>query len=81
MSISINFTPEVEAELAKRAEIVGMDVPTLVQEFVTERLAIAAPKKSYEETKAALDRIAARHRGVEGFVDDSRESIYAGHGE
>lgn len=78
MSIVIELPAELEQELVRRAEIVGMDVPGLVRELLTERLAIVTPKKSYEETRAALDRIAARHQSVAGFVDDSRESIYAG---
>lgn len=81
MSIVIDLPAEIEQELVRRAGIVGMDAPALVRELLTERLGVVAPRKTYEETKAALDRIAARHQGVEGFVDDSRESIYAGRGE
>jgi hypothetical protein len=85
MSISINFSPEVEAALAKRAEIVGRDIPSLVQEFVAERLAddVSKPvrKLSAKDFMARLETIANRHPGVSTFVDDSRESIYAGRGE
>ena len=83
MSISINFKPEVEAALAKRAEIVGMDVPTLVEELVTERLAddLSKPKRlTPEEIMARLDRIADRHPNLP-VIDDSREGICSGRGE
>ena len=84
MSISINFKPEVEAALAKRAEIAGMDVPTLIEELVAERLAddLSKPKRlTPEEIMARVEAIANRHPGVSTFADDSRESIYDGRGE
>lgn len=84
MSITINLKPEVESALAKRAEIVGLDVPTLVEEFVTERLAedvYKSKRLTPEEIMARVEAIANRHPGVSTFVDDSRESIYAGRGE
>lgn len=86
MSIIIDFSPEVEAALARRAEAVGKDLPTFIREYLTERLAGNATKPERkkltpEEFMARVDRMIERHRPVTGFIDDSRESIYAGRGE
>jgi hypothetical protein len=81
--ISINLPPEIEEVLAKRAEAVGKDVTTFVQDFMTERFGpeISTEKpKTFEEFEARLMKMHER-RIVPGNFDDSRESIYAGRGE
>ena len=86
MSLSISFGAETEAKLRDRAAATGKDVATLVREAVEEKLSEGAggripAEMPYEQWLAAFDAWVAGHRPVEHFVDDSRESIYAGRGE
>jgi hypothetical protein len=85
MNISINFPAEIETRLLRRATLAGKDVATLVQEFVVESLAdeavpVAKPN-SHAEFMARLNQAIDIHPASTGFVDDSRDSIYAGRGE
>jgi hypothetical protein len=88
MSLTIPFTPEIEALLRERAAASGKDVGTFVREVVEEKLARAdASEKSAgqwtAEFNAWMQEVAARASAYPpGFVvDDSRESIYEGRGE
>jgi len=85
MTVTISFPPEVEAKLRERAAASGKDVSAIVREAVEEKLAATPaagmPGKRFEEWSAALHAWAASHKPVSHFVDDSRESIYAGRGE
>lgn len=86
MTIHINLPPETEAELRERAAAVGKDLASFVREAVEEKL--AEPGEGAEGTGRAsltadqwiaeLRAWAASHRRLNHFVDDSRESIYAG---
>jgi hypothetical protein len=85
MNVSINFPADIETRLLRRAKVAGKDVATLVQEFVAEWLAeesspVAKPH-SHAEFMAKLNRVIELHPASTGFLDDSRESIYAGRGE
>ena len=83
MIITINIKPEVEAELARQAEVRGMDVP----EYATTLLEAAAhaPRvemsRSLEEFEKTLDRIAQFSDKIPILPDEafSRESLYQDH--
>jgi hypothetical protein len=86
MTLSISFPTEIEAKLRERATATGKDVATLVREAVEEKLSGGNGAKipadmPYEQWLAAFDAWVAGHKPVGHFVDDSRESIYAGRGE
>ena len=86
MTLTLSFPPEVEARLRERAAAAGKDVESIVREAVDEKLAaVATPTgpegKSYEQWAAEFKAWIASHKPVSHFVDDSRESIYAGRGE
>ena len=86
MTLTLSFPPEVEACLGERAAAAGQDVESFVREAVEEKLATAATAtgpegKSYEQWAEEFKAWIARHKPVSHFVDDSRESIYAGRGE
>jgi predicted transcriptional regulator len=92
MSLTVSFSPEVEARLRERAAASGKDVSALVREAVEEKLSATpepkpASKMSNEqwlaEFNAWMREVTSRARNYPpGFVvDDSRESIYEGRGE
>jgi plasmid stability protein len=85
MTLTLSFPPETEAKLRDRAAASGKDVETIVREAVDEKLAAEAttpgPTESAEEWVARFKAWVESHPPVTHFVDDSRESIYAGRGE
>jgi hypothetical protein len=86
MTVTISFRPDTEAKLREQAVATGKDVPTLVVEAVEEKFAggngIKPPAEvPYEQWVVEFDAWVASHKPVGHFVDDSRESIYAGRGE
>jgi hypothetical protein len=88
MSLTIPFTPEVEARLRERAAASGKDVGTFVREVVEEKLELAgAAERSNGQWAAEFDawmkEVASRASAypTDFAVDDSRESIYEGRGE
>ena len=85
MTLTLSFPPETEARLRERAAASGKDVETIVREAVDQTLAAEAntPRsdRSAEEWVAEFMTWVNSHPPVTHFVDDSRESIYAGRGE
>jgi hypothetical protein len=85
MTLTLSFPPETEARLRERAAASGEDVETIVRRAVEEKLALPHVARqaelTHEQWSAALRAWAASHPPVTHFVDDSRESIYAGRGE
>ena len=86
MTITFTLPPTIEAKLRQQAVATGKDIPTLVREAVEEKLngnnEIKGPMdKSFEQWLKEFDIWVASHKPVDHFVDDSRESIYAGRGE
>ena len=85
MNVNINFPTEIETTLLRRAAAAGKDVETIVKEFVAECLAEESPAPakvgSHEEFMDRLRGVIDLHPVSNGFLDDSRESIYAGRGE
>jgi hypothetical protein len=80
MTITINIKPEVEAELARQAEVRGMDVPAYAASLL-ERAAKprqADVDRGLEEFEKSLDRIAQFSEKIPALPDEafSRESLY-----
>jgi hypothetical protein len=82
MTITINIKPEVEAELARQAESLGMDVPAYAATLLEK---VAKPSEPHvtdlEEFEKSLDRIAQFSDKIPALPDEafSRESIYRDH--
>ncbi|HEY3245702.1 MAG TPA: hypothetical protein VGM03_20345 [Phycisphaerae bacterium] len=88
MTLQIELSPEVEAKLREAADISGRGVAALVIEAVEDRFAPDVHANAEDparltanEWAAELDAWAVSHPRYDGFVDDSRESIYAWRGE
>jgi hypothetical protein len=84
MILELNVSEDIEKRLRERAAAAGQGVEQFVLEAVDEKLASveqAGPRLTQSEWEARLDACIARHPRVSHFVDDSRESIYAGRGE
>ena len=82
--LTLRLSSQAREALARRAEETGKDEATLVGEAVEEKLAPsgAAPGgRTADQWEAEFKAWVASHRPVPHFVDDSRESIYAGRGE
>ena len=84
MTITINIKPEIEAELARQAEIRGMDVPeyaaTLLEQAAKPKQ-LQVTDRGVEEFEKSLDRIAQFSDKIPALPDKafSRESIYRDH--
>lgn len=86
MTIHLDLSPEAEAQIRHLAAIAGQNVEAIVLQAVTEKLAEAdipppAASPSNDEWRIKLKALIELHPVVTHFVDDSRESIYAGRGE
>jgi len=86
MTLELQLSSETEAKLRDQAAAAGQDVSAFVLQAVTEKLADTEPRQPIasqndEEWLKKLRAVIARHPVVTHFVDDSRESIYAGRGE
>jgi len=86
MTLNLDLSPEVEAQIRKLAASRGQNVEAVVLQAVTEKLAEAdtlSPPVSpnNDEWRKKLQALIDLHPVVTHFVDDSRESIYAGRGE
>jgi post-segregation antitoxin (ccd killing protein) len=83
MTITINIKPEVEAELARQAEVRGMDVPAYATTLLeaAARPPRAAKSRTLEEFERTLDRIAQFADEIPALPDEafSRESLYQDH--
>jgi len=84
MTITIDIKPEIEAELARQAEIRGMDVhayaATILEQAATPTQ-LPVTERSIEEFEKSLDRIAQFSDKIPALPDEafSRESIYRDH--
>jgi hypothetical protein len=84
MTITVNIKPEVEAELARQAEVRGMDVPayaaTLLEQAAhpPQAESVNRPLEEFEKT---LDRIAQFSDKIPLLPDEafSRQSLYQDH--
>jgi hypothetical protein len=85
MTLELRLLPNVEAQLLERAAAAGQDVEQFVQDAVIQKLAnvetIASSPPNGQDWANRLKACIDLHPVVNHFVDDSRESIYAGRGE
>ena len=86
MTLELPLSSETEARIRERAAAAGQDVTAFILQAVTEKLADTESQSSslsnngkdwQEQLRAIIDL----HPVVTHFVDDSRDSIYAGRGE
>ena len=86
MTLELQFSPDLEIQLRAQAAAAGQDVSAFVLQAVAEKLIDSAPSNSSavqkkDNWREQLDAFINLHPVVMHFVDDSRESIYAGRGE
>ena len=84
MSIVLRLSPETEAKLLQQAVLVGKPPEGLAMKALEVQLATENPvmeAQTAEQWVADYHRWAESHRRLPHEADDSRESIYAGHGE
>ncbi len=84
--MTLKLSSEIEAKIRERADASGQDVEAFVLEAIAEKIAdadlLASPaSRNNEEWMKKLRACIDLHPVVTHFVDDSRESIYAGRGE
>ena len=85
VTITVEIKPEVQAELAVKAQARGMDVPAYAAALLEEAAALPSlpePKPyNREEYEAALDRMAQFSHEIPSLPDEafSRESLYQDH--
>jgi hypothetical protein len=76
----------IETKIREHAEVLGEDMEAFIPQAVAEKLADAdsqpsRPSLNDQEWQEKLRAFIDLHPVVTHFVDDSRESIYAGRGE
>ena len=83
MNLVLNLSPDLEADLKKRAEQAGLDMPTYVLQTLrtTDLEQVGDISISNEQFDVSLKRLFEIHANVPAHFDDSRESIYEGRGE
>lgn len=84
MTLIIHLPAEIEHAVRERALAAGLDLDSFAAKVLTEEIAEApepARRISRDEFQERLQRIINLHPIAKHFVDDSRESIYAGRGE
>ena len=84
MIITINIKPEIEAELARQAQVRGMDVTAYAASLLEDAAKPSQPQvddRSLEEFERSLDRMAQFSDKIPALPDEafSRESIYRDH--
>ena len=81
MSLNINLPSDLEHAVRERALASGLDIDTFATRIFAEQLQDEMPlpqAASPNEFRSRLDRVIALHPKSGHFIDDSRESIYAG---
>jgi hypothetical protein len=86
VTLKLTIPPETEAKLRTRAAALGQDMEVFVLQAVQEKLADVDTgseifSQGRDDWEAKLRQCIDLHPVVTHFVDDSRESIYAGRGE
>jgi uncharacterized protein (DUF1778 family) len=86
MTLKLKLPSETEAKIREQAAVSGQNVEAFVLQAVAEKLAAAdsQPSAVSRNGKDWMEKLRAWidfHPVVTHFVDDSRESIYAGRGE
>jgi hypothetical protein len=92
MTVTLNLPPAAEQQLKEKAAKSGQTLEEYLLRLAVRDAEAVEPASgpviayppgfsSPEERSKAIREWAASHPTVEHFVDDSRESIYAGEGE
>jgi len=84
MTITIDIKPQVEAELTRQAEVLGMDVSAYAAALLEQaaQSTLASPKKlGPEALRRTLDQMAQFSHKIPLLPDEalSRESLYQDH--
>jgi hypothetical protein len=86
MTVQVKIPSATEAKLRERAAATGQDVESFILQAVAEKLAesdsqFQLPSRNCNDWTEKLHLCIDLHPAATHFVDDSRESIYAGRGE
>jgi hypothetical protein len=84
MTLDLKIPSATESKIREHAAAAGQDLETFVLRAVAEKLASIAeifPARNGTDWKSKLHACIDLHPVATDFVDDSRESIYAGRGE
>ncbi len=84
MTLELKIPAETEFRMREQAAAAGQDLEAFVLQAVAEKLAgveAALPSGNGADWRARLQACIDLHPSATHFVDDSRESIYAGRGE
>jgi hypothetical protein len=86
MTITLSLPTETSQKLQARAAETGKDVATLIREAVDKKLSVPEDLSDpsglpYAQWKPRFDTRVGGRPAAAHFIDDSRESIYAGRGE
>ena len=84
MTLTLSLSPEMEAKLREQAASAGKDeayAREALEEKLAEGISAGPENKTREQWAAEFRAWVASHKPVGYFVDDSRESIYAGREE
>jgi hypothetical protein len=82
MTVRIELTPEVAANLAAQAEARGLSLEEYVQRLVEDKVPVASERpQSPERIEAMLDKLAEMGKDLPRLPSSafSRESIYQDH--
>lgn len=83
MNLVLKLPADLEANIKKRAEQAGLDLPS----YILQTLRVSAFEQedesaiTNEQLEASLNRLREIHAKVPATFDDSRDSIYQGRGE
>jgi hypothetical protein len=85
VTVKLQLSSETEAKVRQQAAASGQDVESFILEAVAEKLADvdsqpSSPSRNGNDWVQKLRTCIDLHPVVTRFVDDSRESIYAGRG-
>jgi hypothetical protein len=90
MAVTLELPAAIEQQLKERAERLGQTLEEFLRGLALSAIAAPLPGSvltypagfsSPEERSRAIHAWADSHPRVDHYVDDSRESIYAGRGE
>ena len=86
MTLKLTLSSETEAKIRAHAADLGQDIEVFVLQAVAEKLAdvengLSVSSHSGDDWAEKLHACIDLHPVASHFVDDSRESIYAGRGE
>ncbi len=87
MTLQISLRPEIAAKLQEQAAAAGQDLQQFAVQTLEERaggangLSPAEQLRRFNEWAEHMQQLVAKNVPAGHFVDDSRESIYAGRGE